>query len=67
MSHMYMFSEKEAALGLPQLSLRFLADSNSWNVNGKPQNCETDPQEYRASWLLTMFLHSLAYIFQLDY
>jgi len=39
-----MSSEKEAALGLPQLDLRFLADSNSWNVNGKPHNCERDPQ-----------------------
>jgi len=26
---------KEAVLGLPQLGLRILADSNSWNVNGK--------------------------------
>jgi len=42
----YMPSEKEAASGLPQLGLRFLADSNSWNVNGKPHNCETDPQDY---------------------
>jgi len=42
----YIFSEKEAALGLPQLGLRFLADSNIWNVNRKPQSCETDPQEY---------------------
>jgi len=25
---------KEAALGLPQLGVRFLADSNSWFVNG---------------------------------
>jgi len=63
----YIFSEKETALGLPQLGLRFLADSNSWDMNGKSQNCETDPQEYWASWLLTMFLHSPAYIFQLDY
>jgi len=31
-----MFSEKEAGLGLPQLDVRFLADSNSWNVNGTP-------------------------------
>jgi len=31
-----MSSDKEAALGLPQLSLKFLADSNSWNVNGTP-------------------------------
>jgi len=38
-----MSSEKKASLGLPQLGLMFLADS--WNVNGKPQNCETDPQE----------------------
>jgi len=31
-----MSSEKEAALGLPQLGLKFLTDSNSWNVNGTP-------------------------------
>jgi len=31
-----MFSEKEAALRLPQLYVRFLTDSNSWNVNGTP-------------------------------
>jgi len=37
---MYMSLEKEAALGLPQLGLRFLAHSNSWSVNGKPQNCD---------------------------
>jgi len=41
-----MSSEKEAALDLPQPSLRLLAASNSWNVNGKPQTGETDPQEY---------------------
>jgi len=41
-----MSSEKEAALGISQLGVRFLADSNSWNVNGKPQNCEPDAQEY---------------------
>ena len=35
--------------------------------NAKPQNCEADAQEYWASWLLTMFLHSLAYFFQLIY
>jgi len=29
-----MSSEEEAALGLPQLGVRFIADSNSWNVNG---------------------------------
>jgi len=42
----YMYSEKEVALGLPQLCLRFLTDSNSWNVNGKPQYCEADAPEY---------------------
>jgi len=42
----YMSSEKKAALGLPKLGLRFLADTSSWNVNGKPQNCERDPKEY---------------------
>jgi len=41
-----MYSEKEAALGLPQLGVMFLADSNSWNLNGKPQNCEPDAHEY---------------------
>ena len=39
-------SEKEVALGLPQLGLKFLDDSKSWNVNRKPQNCEVDTQEY---------------------
>jgi len=42
----YMPSEKEAALGLPQVGLRFLSDSNSWNVNAKPLNCEADAPEY---------------------
>ena len=37
-------SEKEAALGLPQLGVMSLADSNSWNANGKRQNCEVDSQ-----------------------
>jgi len=41
-----MSSEKEATLGLPRLVLRFLADSNSWNMNGKPQNCVVHAQEY---------------------
>jgi len=30
----YTSLQKKAALGLPQLGVRFLADSNSWNVNG---------------------------------
>jgi len=29
----HMSSEKEATLGLPQLGLTFLADSNSWNAS----------------------------------
>jgi len=33
-----MSSGKEAASGLPQLGVRFLADNNSWNVNGKLKN-----------------------------
>jgi len=60
-----MSSDKEAALGQPRLGLRFLADSNSWNVNGKTQNCEADAHEYSAGWLLTVFLHGLVYFFQL--
>ena len=52
---------------MPQLGLRFLVDSNSWNVNEKPQNCEADAQEYWASWLLTMSLDGLACVFQLGY
>jgi len=39
-----MSLEKERALGLPQLGVRLFADSNSWNVNGKSQNCEADTQ-----------------------
>jgi len=30
-----MFPEKETALGLLQVGVRLLADSNSWNVNVK--------------------------------
>jgi len=49
----YMYSEKVAASCLPQLGVKLLPDSNSWNVNGKPQNSEADAQEYQARWLLT--------------
>jgi len=42
----HMSAEKAQALGLPQLGLMFLVDSNNWNVNGKPQNCEVGAQEY---------------------
>jgi len=31
-----MSPEKETALGLHELRVMFLAVSNSWNVNGKP-------------------------------
>jgi len=41
-------SEKEAALGQPQLGVKFLADSGIWIVNGTPNlktvNGETDVQ-----------------------
>ena len=42
----YMSSEKETTSGLTQLGLRFLADSNSWIVNRKPQNSEADVKGY---------------------
>jgi len=42
----YKISEKEAGSGLHQVSLRFLADSNSWNVNVKSENYEADAPEY---------------------
>jgi len=32
----YMSSENEVDLGLPSLGVRFLADSNSSNMNGTP-------------------------------
>ena len=41
-----MSSENEAGLGLPQLDERYYADSNSWNGNWKPQNCEAYAQAY---------------------
>ena len=63
MLHSYMSLVKETALSLPQLGVRFLADSNSWNVIGKPQNCEVDAQYYRVSWPLKIFVHSLAHVF----
>jgi len=31
---------------LPQLGLRILSESNSWSVNGKPQNFEKDAAQY---------------------
>ena len=32
--------------------------------NAKLQNCEADAQEYWASWLLRMFMQSLAYFYE---
>ena len=40
-----MSSEKEAALGLRELGLRFLADSNNRNVNGKPHEADAQITE----------------------
>jgi len=49
-----MSSEKEAALGLPQLGLRLIADSNSWIVNATPNLKSVSLwggcSKYRASW-----------------
>jgi len=33
-----MFSENEAALGVPQLGVIFLADCNCWGVDGTPNS-----------------------------
>jgi len=44
----------------PQLGVRFLADSNSWNVNGT--SILRTMRRYSKCWacsLLTIFLHSL--------
>jgi len=46
-----MFSEKDVVLRLPQLDVRFPADSNSWNANGTPNQscaCEADARKYYA-------------------
>jgi len=46
----------------------FALDVQQLECEWKPQNCETDAQEYWAIWLLTVFLHSpIAYVFQLGY
>jgi len=53
----YMSSAMEATLGLPQLSVRFLADSNGWNVNGTPNlNYETNVQESAGFWMFSFQL-----------
>jgi len=43
-SHIYAF--RQVGLGLTQLCLGFLVESNSWIVNGKHENCEADAKEY---------------------
>jgi len=60
-SHIGCFQKKEAALGLSQLGVRFLDDSNSWNVNGTSNLRPVRQMLKVLSQLLTMFLHSLAY------
>jgi len=58
-----MSLENEAALGLPQLGLKFLADGSRWTVNGTPNlNCEADAQSTESAGLWQLFLHSLAYL-----
>jgi len=50
----YTSSAKEATFSLPKLVLRFLAGGNSWNVNGKSQNCGAEAQEYGVKSFLTI-------------
>ena len=52
---------RRSGSGPTSAGLKFLVDRNSWNVNEKTQNCEADTEE--ASWLLTLFLHSLGFYF----
>jgi len=63
-----MYSEKKAALGLPQLVWGSLLTAKSWNVNGTP-NFSAVGQLLKSvePGLLTTFLHSLAYFSQLGY
>ena len=53
-SHIYAF--RQVGLGLTQLCLGFLVESNSWIVNGKHENCEADAKEYWNIWFLTNVL-----------
>jgi len=63
-----MSSEMEATLDLPQLGVRFLltATAGMW-MERQTSKLWGRCSECRASWLLTKFLHSLAYLFQLGY
>ena len=57
-------SENEADLSVPQLGVMFLADYNSWGVNGTPYfETEAYAQKYWVRWVLAMFLHSPAYFY----
>jgi len=43
--HKYVFREGSSFMPT-QLGVRLRASSNSWNINGKPENCEADAQEH---------------------
>jgi len=45
----HFFREGSRFRPIPQLGLRFLADSNNWNANGKRQNCVAQRQMIRNS------------------
>ena len=62
-------SEKEAALGLPQLTAKFFADVNSWNVNGQTSElwgkCSIVLSQLACDNVLTQ--PSVAYFIKLGY
>jgi len=66
-----MSTEKEAALGLHQLVVKFLTDDNSWNVNGstilRTVGGRRSNSWYWASWFLPTFLHSPTYVFSVGF
>jgi len=51
----------------PQQRVRFLVDSNSWNVNGLPYLRTVRQMLKILRQLLEMILHNLAYFLQLGY
>jgi len=44
-----VFKEGSSFRPTPRLGVRFIADSNSWNVNGRRQNCQADAQSTEAA------------------
>jgi len=56
---------KEAALGLPQLGLEFLANGSSRIVSRKPQNCEADAQRILSQQVFDNVLAQPSVLFQL--